>query len=276
MKRKLIFCVITLSLLFICIAFSACITRFFQQRPSNNPALYSVLVCSVPGAGDRYTRAGSIEVLEIDSYGRTLFKHSQPVPIYYRYDSAPLLSYVICQKTDDRGAYYLKDINFELADGNGIDESRLQSLKERNGWEQPLEFDTAGMEYTELFTGERFDYKTNSDYFAFVIRRRSELINHQLAEYSPEDFSNEHDIVIRCFDVFEGGAIYIVALGRQTSSPEFRSCLIATYPDGTIYEKSPMWIESPYSETYHEQVKQFRNDFEVAVLEKTTNSFVGD
>ena len=275
MKRITTFCIIIL-LLCVSIANTACITRFIQQRPSNNPALYSVLVCSVPGAGDRYTRAGSIEVLETDSYGRTLFKHSQPVPIYYRYDSAPLLSYVICQKTDDRGAYYLKDINFELADGNGIDESRLHNLKDRNGWDHQLDLDTAGMTYTEFFTGERFDYKTNSDYYEIVILRKSELINHQLAEYSPEDFSNKHDIAIRCFDVFEGGAIYIVALGRKPSAPEFKSCLIATYPDGTIYEKSPMWIDSPYSETYHEQIEQFRNSFEIAVLGKMTNSSVGD
>lgn len=273
MRKTIAICLIALLLILSCMLSVGCalydkIYAVFNQ-PTSLPAFYSVLVCSVPGTGDRFTRAGKIEVLETDSYGRTLFKHVQPSSNYYNYSNS-FCAYVICQNNDSDGAYYLRDINFALSDGEeNMDESRIDSLKARNGWEHPLDLNSEGMMYTPLFTFDRFldlPEEANGYYYECGIIRGSGIIN-LLRQSYPECFPYAY-VYLCCYAVYDDGkAIYIASNTENTDALGFSAYLLATYSDGKLYEGCPLPIEEPFTEGFYQQIAQFRADFEAAAAE---------
>lgn len=269
MKSTVKLCITVILLAVVCLSSSGCklYKEYLYEQPIKEyPELFSVLACSVPGTGDRYTRAGKIQVLETDSYGRTLFKLVQPVTVYY--DTNELCAVVICQKSSGEGAYYFRDVNFALADGDGnVSESRIEALKERNRWEQPLDINADDMQFTPVFTFDRFVNNpdlANGYYLECGVRRRSKLVD-DLRKYYPGLFPSTY---VSCYDVYDDGkAIYIASNTANTSASHFKCCLLATYPDGKLYEESPVFVEAPFTEEFYQQIVQFRADFEAAATE---------
>lgn len=272
-KRTIAICLASIVMLTVCLSAAGCKYGLTPRNPyiyyEDYPALYSVLVCSVPGMGNNSSIVGKLEVLETDAYGRVLFMHCQ---INGYYTKEWVCAYVVCQQYDENGAYYFRDIDFALTPENtSIDESRINDLKARNGWDKPLDLKAEGICYTDVFRTFRFGRVTDFDngyYLECGSKREKQLEENLLAKYSPEDFG-DRKLWAHCFDIYDDGkAMYIVKVdvdSKNTQSDNgYKTCLIATYKDGKIYEGSPVWIDDPFSEEYYQQLVQFRAGFEEA------------
>ena len=136
MKQK-IFGVILICLVFITIL-TGCDP--IKQYKGNNLDLFSVAVNSLLGA-DGYGSVGyppQLKVIEEDSYGRKLFS--------YQGDGfVPTYSILICQKSDDKYAYYYPDFNFisieydsNLIPQNIFSDEEVNELKNLNDWNNEI------------------------------------------------------------------------------------------------------------------------------------------
>ena len=155
----------------------------------------------------------------------------------------------------------MRDICFEIDSSfENITEERIEHLKQRNNWDQPLDLEAAGMKSTEVFTAfmkfKHLDRETTRECNV----TRADKLPQMLKEQYPDDFSAER-LSVCCFDIYEDmRALYLVKAVEKNS----KSCIIALYSDGTLYEGSPLWIDNPFSEEYIEQLVKFRAEFEAA------------
>ncbi len=258
MKRKTGFIIaVMLVCVFLC---SACQP---YQYYGANPELFSTFVCAVPGAGS-HGNIWKLKRVDEDSYGRVLFWHAHQIT-YYSFSVPPgfIYGYVICQHFDGEKAYYFQDISFEIDSSlENITEERIERLKQRNNWDQPLDLDAEGMASTGIFDAFRYPAMVNQGMIQYEQYKKcsvqgTEKLPQMLKDYLPENF-NGKKILVHCYEIFsDGRAFYIV-------KADDRSCIVATNSDGSIYEGSPLWIDDPFSEEYIEQLVKFRAEFEAA------------
>lgn len=211
--------------------------------------LYSTFVCAVPGTGGRHGTPRELKIIETDSYGRTLFKHEQ-FQRFYHTDWA-LCGYVICQHFDGENAYYLRDISFEIDSSfDNITDDRIEMLKKRCNWEQPLDLEAEDMAKTWVFTA--FRYGPNASAIECRIKQTLEQ------NLSPDDFDLDAFLFMNVYEIYDDERAFCIVKGKE------KSCILAFYSDGTLYEGSQLWIDNPFSEEYIEQLVKFRAEFEAA------------
>lgn len=254
MKRKTGFIIaVILVCAFLC---SACQP---YQYYGKHPELYSVFGSAVPGAATPDSVVRKVKIVETDSYGRVLFSYCESMLYYPR----TVRGYAICQQYDGERSYYLRDICFEIDSSfENITEERIEKLKQRNNWDQPLDLEAEGMASTGIFTSFRYPamaYEgmiTWEQYMKCSVQGMEKLPQ-MLKDYLPECFDGKW-IKAYCYEIFaDSRAFYIV-------KADDRTCIVATNADGSIYEGSPLWIDDPFSEEYIEQLVKFRAEFEAA------------
>lgn len=250
--KKTLFSLLTI--LFFCVI---CLNTACQpyQYYGKHPELHSVFVCSIPGTGGRYAHPRDLKIIETDSYGRTLFKHDQ-FEQFYPTDFA-LCGYVICQHYDGENAYYLRDVSFEIDKSfDNITEDRIEALKERCNWEQPLDLASEGMAKTWVFTS--FRYFGEHDHALTESAIEQSIINTIEKELDHTDFAFDDFLYVNVYEIYDDERAFCIVSGKT------RSCILAFYSDGTLYEGSPLWIDDPYSAEYIELLVKFRAEFEAA------------
>lgn len=257
----------TRTILIIAIVFacaSLCSACQPYQYYGKHPELYSVFGSAVPGSATFNSFVGKIKTVETDSSGRVLFSYYESMCYYSQNEyNSTVYGYAICQHYDGERSYYLRDICFEIDNSfENITEERIERLKQRNNWDQPLDLDAEGMASTGIFDSFRYPamvYEGMITWEQYIkcSQQGREKLPQMLKDYMPEYFDGKR-IYAHCYEIFsDGRAFYIVKAGE-------RSCIVATNSDGSIYEGSPLWIDNPFSEEYIEQLVKFRAEFEAA------------
>lgn len=257
MKKLLLFVIMVSALIGLTMVLACQPYRYYGKHPE----LYSVFVCAIPGAGSTYCTIGNLEKVETDSYGRVLFRHRQNITLYQ--PESVVCGYAVCQHYDGEKAYYLEDVCFDIsASYNDFTDQRIEVLKKRNNWEQPLDLTAAGVVSTGIIHSHRYPamvYEgmiTWEQYKKCSVQGEKELPQ-MLKDYLPEYFEGKK-MWVYCYEIFgDGRAFYIVRADDRT-------CIVATNTDGSIYDGSPLWIDNPFSEEYIEQLVKFRAEFEAA------------
>ena len=259
MKRKI---GLIIAAIFICVfLFSACQP---YQYYGKHPELYSVFGSAVPGSATFDSFVGKVKIVETDSYGRVLFSYDESMPYYSRSkDDSLIYGYAICQHYDGKQSYYLRDVCFEIDSSlKNITEERIEKLKQRNNWDQPLDLEAEGMASTGIFDAFKYPAMVNDGMIDYELVKKcyhqgTEKLPQMLKDYLPEYFDVKW-IEVHCYEIFaDSRAFYIV-------KADDRTCIVATNADGSIYEGSPLWIDNPFSEEYIEQLVKFRAEFEAA------------
>ena len=138
--RKLIFPIICVILI---LNLSSCFFAI-DPGPYSGPYndLYALASCTIPGAPG-YENV-TIEIVETDSYGRTLYRFSSSSKFYHDAaknvevdDLRNLKAYIICQRNSDVDVYYMENICYITAKNwTDFSEDVLLSFKQRNMWNQ--------------------------------------------------------------------------------------------------------------------------------------------
>ncbi|MEF9990097.1 MAG: hypothetical protein RR716_06260, partial [Christensenellaceae bacterium] len=104
-----------------------------------NIALYSLIVDNIPGLVTSRPGNATIEILETDQYGRTLFTYRGDASRYDGYADT-LYIYAICQQVKDKNVYYYEDYFYILADSaDSFYSEDINELKKINDWELPID-----------------------------------------------------------------------------------------------------------------------------------------
>ena len=103
--------------------------------------LYTIAAFSVVGADNMGT---SVEPIETDAYGRTLFLATIWNPIFYpgysNKSESRVYAFGIQQKANGRFTYYYEDDCFFIClSPEDFTEEEQNRLKEQNDWDQPLD-----------------------------------------------------------------------------------------------------------------------------------------
>ncbi len=112
--------------------------------------LYTEAINTLPwvngfsSTADRYCEP-LIEVLETDSFGRTIFTYYEH---YYLDGPISVSSLLVCQFSDDNTVYYYEDVNFIMKEektysirNDGFTEEDINKLKKANDWNMEINFD---------------------------------------------------------------------------------------------------------------------------------------
>lgn len=107
--------------------------------------LYALACCTIPGAPG-YENV-TIEIVETDSFGRTLYRFSSSSKFYHDAarnddvnDLRNLKAYVICQRSSNVDVYYMENICYITAKNwTDFSEDILLSFKQRNMWNQDFD-----------------------------------------------------------------------------------------------------------------------------------------
>lgn len=129
--------------------------------------LYALVNCTVPGAPgyDNVT----IDIIETDSYGRTLFRFSSCSQFYHdaaknsnANDFRNLRAYVICQKSNDNTVYYMENVCYLTTKSwSDISEEDLLSFKQDNMWDQ--EFDEDKCSIRKFIKSLRYSFPSEDE-----------------------------------------------------------------------------------------------------------------
>ena len=136
--------VTVLIILTIASSFSGC--YFYMGTPGpytgNETALFTMATFSIPECDQIGTR---IYRIEADAQGRTLFKiRMGNSPMYFCSfgEKSPLYAFAICQYFDDEKVYYYEDDCWVIfAKEEDFTEAEKELLKERNDWNQTLNYE---------------------------------------------------------------------------------------------------------------------------------------
>ena len=114
----------------LCILLSSC------NCNSEKELSYAIGVCgfyAVPRSftADLKGQETEVEQIEIDSYGRTLFKYTAKILNTASYESY----YVVCQKYDTSYVYFYEDICYAVGESSSED---ISNLKQTNDWDKPM------------------------------------------------------------------------------------------------------------------------------------------
>ena len=143
--RKII-AIILLSI-FILVAFTSC---GYKEYSGKYVDLYAVAINSVlwtnghSFSADKYTNS-QIEVIEKDTYGRTLFTYYEK---YYAGAGISFSALIICQSSSENEVFYYENVNFivkrqELYTQSlkNFETNEIEALKAENDWNKELNFD---------------------------------------------------------------------------------------------------------------------------------------
>ncbi|MEG0578176.1 MAG: hypothetical protein RR500_10030, partial [Bacilli bacterium] len=101
--------------------------------------LYSLIVDNIPGLVTSRPGNATIEILETDQYGRTLFTYRGDASRYDGYADT-LYIYAICQQVKDKNVYYYEDYFYILADSaDSFYSEDINELKKINDWQLPID-----------------------------------------------------------------------------------------------------------------------------------------
>ena len=133
-KRTLVFVLAAVQLL--------CLTACHRKGTVGDTKAYSgaTLVCAVvPYVQSGHPDFDKVYELERDAYGRAMFSYN----CFSSFCQKTLDILVICQTTDPDTPKYYADICYLIhgEDDAEFSDSEIATLKERNDWEKPLNFD---------------------------------------------------------------------------------------------------------------------------------------
>ena len=144
MRRKLRILAEVFSLLLVLTCSVGCTFRFGKPGPymGDETALFTVATFNIP---EICQIATGIDVVEKDDQGRVLFRVTGGnSALYYRCygEHGKLYALAICQRYDEKTVYYYEDDCYLLyADAEDFSTKDEEQLKERNDWNQPLNYE---------------------------------------------------------------------------------------------------------------------------------------
>ena len=109
-----------------------------------------------------------IEVIETDSYGRTLFTYSEPRVFLVH-------ALLVCQKTEEDKVYFYMDNNYYLKNSLSFTDEEIFTLKALNDWDKP--FNETKMQSNTIIR-ERIDVYNHEEILS---------IYYEIAKYLPEE-----------------------------------------------------------------------------------------
>ena len=118
----------------VCIVIVLCISTSCLSWVGNDIKLEVAAMFSVPGMYKWDLKDGrtSIDILETDNQGRTLYRYSSDSYLGEKQESA----IVICKKLGTNYVYYYEDLNYII--GSATQEA-IDTLKAQNDWNLPLD-----------------------------------------------------------------------------------------------------------------------------------------
>lgn len=141
--------VISIFLLLLFVSFSL-VSCVYKEYSGNYEDLYTVAINSVlwtnghSFSADRYTNA-KIEIIDTDSYGRTLFTYYEK---YYYGADISFSALLVCQSVEQSRVFYYEDVNFivkeqELYNKNlvSFSDNEIERLKVDNDWNLELNYE---------------------------------------------------------------------------------------------------------------------------------------
>ena len=178
----------------------------------NRYDLYQMTRCNVLAAnGVGESERVDIEVIEEDTYGRTLYSYTMNVE--GRYEGYGRIWVVaICQKSDRKLTYYYEDKCFILSDTlDSISEADIDSLKLNNDWDNPINEEKLScrpirpdyIEYIRLGVTDIFNHEMDVEDGAKLSERFTDYdgegkILYYVIKYDADDY-DDIDIVTRLY-----------------------------------------------------------------------------
>lgn len=195
--------------------------------------------------GKSHGEAVSLDIIEKDSYERTLFSYSMYVAGAYGYEQ--IYAVAICQKYDKDYTYYYEDACFIVAESaSNIGQDDIDHLKDENDWGTPL--------IESKMTSRQIDVDTN----IFSKMSVEEIFN---AEMKPSVGSN---VTCRFTDFDKHGKIlFFVVVNDADFSDEVtvtqKYYLMIVSENGT-YDKDTFVSKIDNLYDYQSQLHSFKKD----------------
>lgn len=173
MKKSLNYFAAAFSLL-LAMLFVGCTIKLGKPGPymGDETALFTVATFNVPVICQI---AIGIEAVEEDDQGRIMFRITGGnSPLYYRCfgQQNKMFALAICQHSDEKMVYYYEDDCYLLyANVQDLSTIDIEHLKERNDWNQPLQFEK--MTTKEIIPKEEMGYKYTNLSVEYAIRIES-------------------------------------------------------------------------------------------------------
>lgn len=137
--------------------------------------LYTTAVWNILGCSDA---SAVIKPIEIDNFGRVLFKFSAHSTFYLDAHDKWLNAFVICQKADEEQVYYYADICFVISIcEQEIDEYQISTLKENNDWNNPI--DDMKLTGRKILTYRCSKMCEFNDTYSLVTDTSNNLVSHE-------------------------------------------------------------------------------------------------
>ena len=122
----------------ICVCIVFLMFSCFDDRKyiGDYPELESIAVNSLLDGRGNDGYGDKIIVIEVDDQGRTLFSYENHGTSYL-YEN--FYSLIICQKSDDKYAYYYPDYNFIITETKSeMTDEKIEEIKEKNDWNKEI------------------------------------------------------------------------------------------------------------------------------------------
>lgn len=209
--------------------------------------LFGVALSSVPGTGEFRPY---INIIEVDTYGRTLFTVQVGSSLYGESNVGGLV-YSICQKSDKNYTYYYDTVCY--LPGRSLEEfteDDIARLKEQNDWNKPL--DENLMSKRELpskskqsgyIDFDKINYNVINDIASGLIGDKYDHIIRLVSE----DYDGRLLIFIREYEHFQGGTL--TEETKIVYNFYKSSYALILNPDGSYSENSIIELDDFYRHT---------------------------
>ena len=182
-----------------------------------------------------------IKVLEVDSYGRTLFLYDADSILY----DCDLYAYMVCQKVDDNYAYYYEDFCFSLFDYfNNISDADFTKLKEINDWDKPLDESKmikCKIEHTTFYEPQFHDV---------IIKAVKEKLKYG------------DGVLISCYPAYlddNSKKLFLISIIQNVSDKKYIKDYIAIFNDDYSYNADTFIEELEDKYSYQNQLHSLKN-----------------
>lgn len=135
MKKTNILCLIIIAIIGFSL-FSCVLSQPFGLEVCANFSKPGMFCDDIKGACE-------VEIIEQDSYGRTLFEYSTENAITSQEETI----FVVCQGFDDDYTYFYEDINYIDSE---CSQEALDALKQQNDWNQPFDESKMSRRYNQV------------------------------------------------------------------------------------------------------------------------------